>query len=208
MPMFRNSMMILLVIAAAALIGAGYGYSTSDDIKKSDTGTLQESTSDTSKDSIIYVYVTGAVNKPGMVELSVDDNKLRVVDAINACGGLLPTADSEAINMAEEISDGQHIRVPEKIIEQIAENSSEQSVKSMNTNSNKNKKSSDSGNIVNINTADADELDTLPGIGPAMAQRIIDYRQTHGSFKSIDEIQNVRGIGQKKFENLKSRITI
>ena len=205
MPMFKKSMIAVLLIAGAALLGTIYGQLTKDDIKVLDAATTpaSEDNSSESKGNSIFVYVTGAVNKPGMIELVGDSNLLRVADAVNACGGLLPTADVDNFNMAQTISDGQHIRVPEKIVEQSVDIQDETTlIKS------KSSKPSIGGNIVDINRANADELDTLPGIGPAMAQRIIDYRQEHGEFKSIEEIKNVRGIGEKKFEDLKNRIKI
>lgn len=225
MPMFKKQMLVVLAIALAAL--GGTVYTLTD---RSETIRLEESQSnqtdrsnqtdqtdqtvtskavavETQKTSgeKIFVYVTGAVNNPGMIELESIGREFRAGDAINASGGLLPTADVDKINLAEKIEDGQHIRVPEKSV-----------ARSINPNGSSNADgssgSSDSGvadgNLVNINTAGAEELDTLPGIGPAMAQRIIDYRQVNGSFKSIDELQNVRGIGPKKFDDLKDRITI
>lgn len=192
MPMFKKQMFVVLAIALIAIVGTIYG-ATEDEIITLDEGTPQSVERIPKK---IFVYVTGAVNNPGMVELT--GSELRVADAVNASGGLLPTADVDSFNMAETISDGQHIRVPEKMVarsitpEAPAVESSGGST----------------GGAVNINTAGAEELDTLPGIGPAMAQRIIDYRQLNGAFKSIEEIQNVRGIGAKKFENLKNKITI
>ena len=91
--------------------------------------------------------------------------------------------------MSEPLTDGQHIHIPTKeiFLQTAAATSSE---------------------LVNINTADADRLISLRGIGPALAQRIIDYREQNGPFKSIDELKNVRGIGDKKFADIKDDITI
>ncbi|MBR1729966.1 MAG: helix-hairpin-helix domain-containing protein [Selenomonadaceae bacterium] len=202
MPMFKRSMIILLVIAAAAL-GMNYHLNDDDNYIKLDAATSKsKSHSEEQPKEIIYVYVTGAVNKPGMVELEGIEGSLRVDDAINACGGLLPTADIENFNGAEKIEDGQHIRIPEKKIDPKKENSS-------NENANDNKKAaSTNGDVVNINTADVNELATLKGIGPKTAERIIEYRKNNGSFKSIEEIKNVKGIGDKKFENIKDRLRI
>ena len=132
-----------------------------------------------------------------MVELDKGKDDLRAADAINASGGLLPTADVDKFNMAEIIKDGQHIRVPERKIAQVSDSQS---------NSGSGGASSDG--VININTANAEELDRLPGIGPAMAQRIIEYRETNGGFKTIEDLQNVKGIGAKKFENLKNKVTL
>ena len=195
MPMFKKQMVVVLAIALAAILGTIYGSAGRDETIKLDEGTTEvEHVDRTSKSGKLFVYVTGAVNNPGMVELNGSD--LRLADAINAVGGLLPTADADSINMAEKVFDGQHIRVPER-----------NAMRSMGSVAEGVDVGSTDG-MVNINTAGADELDTLPGIGPAMAQRIMDYRQLNGAFKSIEEIQNVRGIGAKKFEKLKSKIKI
>ncbi len=191
MPMFKKQMIVVLAIALIAIVGTIYGTST-DEIMTLDEGTPQ-SIEETPSSGKIFVYVTGAVNSPGMVELNGSD--LRVADAVNLAGGLLPTADVDNFNMAETIADGQHIRVPEKMSARAIAPTVESSGGS-------------TDGLVNINTASAEELQTLKGIGPAMAQRIIDYRQFNGAFKSVDEIQNVRGIGPKKFENIKDHIKI
>ena len=137
----------------------------------------------------ISVYVSGQVKNISVVELEDNDN-LRAVDAVNMAGGMTELADAAAVNLAAPLTDGQHIHIPTKEIflqsPQIA----------------------DSDDLVNINTADADRLATLKGIGPAMAQRIIEYREQNGPFKTIDELKNVRGIGDKKFAALKDKITI
>ena len=210
MPMFKKTMSVLLIVAVALLLISLYGHSTADETTTLDSEEQLTRYSAQSEElpgeiKMIYVYVTGAVNKPGMVEIEGVEGTIRVADAVNACDGLLPTADIENFNMAEIISDGQHIRIPEKVIEQAAALPEDNRVTTSKSLGSK-KNPSANGDAVNINTANADELDALPGIGPAMAERIIDYRQTHGPFKSIEEIQNVRGIGQKKFDNIKDRI--
>ena len=139
----------------------------------------------------ISVYVSGQVENISVVELE-DNGDLHLVDAVNKAGGLTDLADADAVNLAEKLTDGQHIHIPTKEILLQEKNFSGTS----------------SGDLVNINTADVEQLSTLKGIGPAMAQRIIDYREQNGKFKTVDELKNVRGIGQKKFDALKDKITI
>ena len=138
----------------------------------------------------ISVYVSGQVKNIAVVELE-DNGNLRFVDAVNKAGGLTDLADAGAVNLAEPLTDGQHIHIPTKEISLQAQNIS----------------SAASSDLVNINTADAERLETLKGIGPALAQRIIEYREQNGAFKSVDEIKNVRGIGQKKFDAFKDKIS-
>lgn len=191
MPMFKKSMLILAVIVIAALGGTVYGLYGKESAVPLSAG---ENTTETQTANSITVYVMGAVNKPSVVSLAEGS---RVVDAVNACGGLLPTADSEKINMAQELKDGGQVRVPEKI---AAANDSKAA-------GNGSAAKNDSG-LVNINTADETALDTLPGIGPAMAKRIIEYRQNEGAFQSIEDIKNVKGIGEAKFNKMKDKICI
>lgn len=139
----------------------------------------------------ISVYVSGQVKNISVVELE-DTGNLRFIDAVNKAGGLTSFADTEAVNLAEKLTDGQHVHIPTKEILFQEQNFSG---------------SNSSGDLVNINTADAERLATLKGIGPALAQRIIDYREQNGAFKSVDDIKNVRGIGQKKFDAFKDKIT-
>lgn len=140
----------------------------------------------------ISVYVSGQVKNISVVELE-DTGNLRFIDAVNKAGGLTSFADTEAVNLAEKLTDGQHVHIPTKEILFQEQNFSGSSPAS--------------GDLVNINTADAERLATLKGIGPALAQRIIDYREQNGAFKSVDDIKNVRGIGQKKFDAFKDKIT-
>lgn len=147
----------------------------------------KEYNSESPSNKIIFVQVGGAVNKPGVYQIK---EGTRIYEVVNLAQ---PTADADmdSLNLVQKLTDGQKIVVPSK----TRANSS--SVSSQTT-----------GNLININTADISELDRLPGIGPAFAQRIIDYRNTNGPFKSIEEIKNVPGIGEKKFSQIKDLITI
>lgn len=140
----------------------------------------------------ISVYISGQVKNISVVELE-DTGELKIVDAVNKAGGLTDLADASAVNMAEPLTDGQHVHIPTKeiLLQPPAQNSS-----------------STSSDIININTADAETLTKLKGIGPALSKRIIDYREQNGPFKSIEEIKNVRGIGDKRFADIKDNITI
>ena len=222
--MYKKSLVVLLFIAIAIFGGTIYGIYTSDEVKQLDSATVSNITDEDeenennnkSSNKTIFVYVTGAVNKPGMVELISSKDTIRVAEAVEACGGLLPTADSDNFNMAEPVTDGQHIRIPEKIVEKSNEFQTSTSANVVSpsqinktlSNNTSNIKAANNDSIVNINTASAEELTTLKGIGPKTAEKIIEYRQNNGPFKSIEEIQNVRGIGAKKFENIRSRIRI
>ena len=161
----------------------------------------------------IAVYVTGEVQQPGVVYVAFDG---RVADAVNGCGGVLPTADMGKVNMAQPVKDGMHIRVPEKLpsgngVVASKGNSfpqgTEGSAKSGKSSGGKVSAGSD-GAMVNINTATADELTKLKGIGPAMAQRIVEYREENGMFQSPEDLQRVKGIGKAKFAKLKEQVTL
>ena len=140
----------------------------------------------------ISVYLSGQVKNISVVELE-DNGNLRLVDAVNMAGGLTDLADTEAINLAEPLTDGQHVHIPTKEIFLMSQDVST---------------ASSSSDLVNINTADVEKLATLKGIGSALAQRIIEYREQNGGFKSVDELKNVRGIGEKKFAAFKEKVTI
>lgn len=197
--MYKKSLIVLLVLVVAALGGTAYGLRDS-----SDAETLAEGTAQEEQAADVVVYVTGAVNKPGVVTLK---DGTRVADAVQACGGLLPTAASDKLNMAQALKDGQQIRVPEKA---GAKNANQG--KSDGKDSKSGGKSGGAGDgaqgVVNINTADEKELDSLPGVGPAMAKRIVEYRESNGGFQSPEELKKVRGIGDAKFEKMKERVSI
>ncbi|MDH7487236.1 MAG: ComEA family DNA-binding protein [Anaerolineae bacterium] len=144
----------------------------------------------------LRVYVTGAVQAPDVYELPADSI---VKDAIAAAGGATGEADLEAINQALPLSDGAQVHVPRR-----QENPPTPLVISVPLLQTTSGSGSGPAGKVNINTATAEELDTLPGIGPAMAQRIIEGRP----YSSIEDIRRVKGIGQATFEKLKDLITV
>lgn len=153
---------------------------------------------------MIVVDVSGAVNKPGIVELPWDS---RVADAIDKAGGLTADADTQSLNLASKLEDGMKIHVYTK------EDNLNEVVVSNNvpTQYNENystKASSVKTRKVNINTALQTELETLPGIGPSTALKIINYRNENGKFKSIEEIKEVSGIGDIKYNQIKELISI
>ena len=148
------------------------------------------------------VYISGAVNKAGVFKVN---HNARVIDVVNMAGGLTMEADGEKINMAQLLKDGMHIHVTYKSVSSPS-NGGNVPVNSSSSSSSSSKWGG--GNVININTADKSALDTLPGVGPALAERIIEYRQTKGSFNEIEDFKKVPGIGDSKFEKLKDKITI
>lgn len=132
---------------------------------------------------VYLVYVTGAVHSPGLYSFS---EVVRVGDAVHAAGDALPYADASAVNYASPIEDGMQIHLPYNLegVPQAAEDGK-----------------------VNINEADEQALTGLPGIGPAMAKKIIEYRTSHGAFSDVEELQNVKGIGMAKFEKIKDKVS-
>ena len=147
--------------------------------------------------SKIMVHISGEVHKPGLVML-IDGS--RVIDAVELAGGLTQDADIDRINLAKRLVDEEKIYVP-KIGEELKEDIKESTMSSSTSSS---KLVNDNGKI-NINTANKEELMSLPGIGEALANRILDYRQNN-KFKSINDIMNVSGIGEKKFDSIKDLI--
>ena len=154
----------------------------------------------------ITVYISGQVAKEGVVTLSSDK---RLADAVEKLGGLTKNADTNNINLAMKLEDEKHYIIP-KEGEVIQNNSdSTQVTSNKDNNSSNNATQSDSqGSKININTADLKQLDDIPGVGEATANKILSYRDENGEFKSIEEIKNVNGIGDKKFENMKDLICV
>ena len=154
--------------------------------------------SNTSSPKIWYVYVTGAVKKPGVY--SIPENS-RVFKAIEAAGGFKPNADETALNLAEFLTDSTHLHVPVKGQQNVqpAQNVRIPGLPS---------KTSANSNLVNINTASAQELEKLKGVGPVIAQRIIEYRNSHGAFSKPEDLINVKGIGASRLKQIRTQIVI
>jgi competence protein ComEA len=147
----------------------------------------------------LRVHVAGAVVRPGVYTL---DENSRVEDAVNAAGGFLAEADTNALNLAEHLEDGQRLDIP-YVAGFTPDAQSGFVVVTEGT------PSPLSGqDLIDINTATAEELDTLPGIGPTIAQRIVDYRNANGPFATIQDIVNVAGIGDATFAEIKDLITV
>lgn len=136
--------------------------------------------------SVIYVHILGEVEHPGLYALSDGD---RAVDVVAAAGGFTKDADPGAVNLARFLSDGEQIVVP--AVGEAAPASGPSA-----------------DGKVNLNTADATALETLPRIGPAMAQRILDWREQNGRFSAVEDLLDVAGIGDATFAGLKDLVTI
>jgi competence protein ComEA len=143
----------------------------------------------------IRVHVSGAVRQPAVYELAPGSI---VQDAVDAAGGPASNADLDCINLALELRDQQQVYVPRQ-----GETSAPPPVSGGDPDS-----GGSTGPLININTATTAELDTLPRIGPTMAQRIVEYREASGPFAAIEDVQNVPGIGPATFEGLKDLITV
>lgn len=146
----------------------------------------------------ITVFISGEVKNPGVVTIDIDK---RLSDAIDKLGGITEDADLNKVNLAIKLEDESHYIIPK-----IGENLESYNNKSFENNIENN--SNDKNNLININTANVQELDSLPGVGEATANKIINYREEKGRFNSIEEIKNVNGIGDKKYEELKTLISI
>lgn len=148
----------------------------------------------------VYVDVDGAVVSPGVYRLK---DGARVAQAIDAAGGLTPEADVAGLNRASKVADGQKIYVP-KVGEQqaVAADGGADDGAVLASGAN------DVAGLVNINTASSAELQTLSGIGPSMAQSIIDERSKNGPFASVDDLMRVSGIGEKKLAKIKDYICV
>jgi competence protein ComEA len=135
--------------------------------------------------AVLYIHVLGAVERAGLYEVREGD---RVIDAIAAAGGFRDDADQGQLNLARRLVDGEQLVVPVQGATPAAPGSAD--------------------GRINLNTADASSLDTLPRVGPAMAARIIAYRDTNGPFSSVDDLLGVPGIGEKTLEGLRDLVTL
>lgn len=194
----KKEQIAIFVIVLIVIISIGYKFFIQDFLKddeesfgligehleESDDEIMEEDINDENYD--IMVHVSGEVYRPGLVTLSNGD---RVIDAVNLSGGLKNQADLDRINLAKKVQDEEKIYIP-RIGEESTQigDTSESAVSK-----------------ININTCTKSDLETLPGIGAITADKIIEYRESN-SFKQIEDIMNVSGIGEKKFESIKELI--
>ncbi len=190
---------LLVLFLTAGFVAAGIVYNAYESengetitVEQKETGSVIAKEKSNPKENAkqIVVYIEGAIAKPGLVYAPSD---ARLGEIINLSGGLLALADADNLNMAKPVKDGDKITVPFK-----------KTLPSEKRESNPAKPEE----LININTASAEELQKLPRIGPSTAKKIIEYREEHGDFKTIDEIKNVPRIGEKTFDKLKDMITV
>ena len=156
---------------------------------------------ETEESATIFVHVAGEVKNPGMVELGANE---RVAKAIELAGGATENAQLDSINLAKKCEDGEQITVPSKVTAESSGTASSDSSSSQASSAS----SSSSNGKVNINTADATGLQQISGIGPSKAQKIIAYREQNGKFKSVEDLTNVSGIGEKTLASIKDQICV
>lgn len=199
-------LLCIIIILSFALIGTIYinshkateislednEYEEVEKISDLDESTVEESVN-------IGVHISGAVRTPGFIWIK---EGTRLGEALEYVGGALVDADLNAVNLSKKLMDEEKVYIPKigEKIEQTELTSHNSHTIGINSNTD-NKK-------ININTAGISELDSLPGIGEAYAKRIIEYRESNGPFKSIEEIKNVTGIGEKRYESIKDLIKV
>ncbi len=179
-------------------------YSTINEITEQETEEVEEETEEKEVPKEIVVHITGAVQNEGIVKLKEGS---RIIDAVEAAGGMTSDANLKMINLAYAIRDGQKIYIPRvSDLEEGVEISGDTGIygtmdTEMQIDSNANTK-------ININTANKNQLTSITGIGESTANKIIQYREKNGKFKNIEEIKNVSGIGELKYNNIKDYICV
>jgi competence protein ComEA len=142
----------------------------------------------------IYVHISGEVKNPGVVKLK---NGARLYEAVEKAGGITEEGDYDSVNLASVVADQQKVKIGNINDKKGDENFLDDGNVTIQSN-----------NMININAANKSELETLPGIGAAIAQKILEYREENNGFKTIDEIKNVNRIGDKTFEMIKNLISV
>ena len=188
------------VLALAAVLGAGAVWARAaprpgapaDGPARAQTAaqTLPRADRDPAATGRVAVHVAGRVRRPGLVRLAAGS---RVLDAVRAAGGATPGADLDAVNLARKLVDGEQVRIPARGQAVAAPPAGVPGAQA--------------AGPLDLNTATAEQLDTLPGVGEVTAGRIVAYRSAH-PFTSVDELLEVPGIGQRRFEQLKDLVTV
>ena len=185
----------LLGVAIAIVVTALGSHGATTHVRPTAAPTARSSAAPDSR-AEIYVHLLGQVEHPGLFVLHDGD---RAVDAVAAAGGFTPTADQAQLNLARPLVDGEQIVVPAigeapPVVSGLGPSPGAAG--------------GAVGGKVNLNTADETALETLPRVGPALAQRILDWRGTNGRFTAIEDLMSVTGIGEKTFDGLKDLVTV
>ena len=206
---FSNQEKIAIILLLVLII-IGIGVVLNKNINREDNFSVNRSSDISENNPVVQIeippviiHIAGAVKNPGVYQLKPTD---RIVDAVKIAGGATEEANLDLINLAALLKDGQKIIIPYKTYNETEE------VNSANIYSHGASVTSSSpvssSEKININTADATMLQTLSGIGPVLSERIIEYRNQNGLFGVIDDIKDVSGIGEKKFEGIKDLICV
>ena len=211
----QRKVVIIIGILVTILVGwklfdsKNFEEINSNEILVSNLKNNEKEKNEDKEEEMMAIHVTGEVKNPGVVKVKQGS---RIEDIIEAAGGLTENADITNVNLAFEVEDGMKIRIPSNdegnenegnIIEHyITQDSGKGVIVS------EDKSSENLSLVININTANETELEQLPGIGASIAGRIIDYRNKNGKFKAIEDIKNVTGIGETKFEKIKDLIKV
>lgn len=192
---------IVLIFVSIFIVCVAYYINTSQSKENiiNSEDTLEENKINTEEEKIV-IHISGAVNKEGVIEIL---STARIKDAIEMAGGVKENADLTNINLAQVLEDGVKIYIPIKE-EQVLEEKTSKNVEVNNIKL----EDSNKTNIVNINTANQTQLETLPGIGASTALKIINYRKQNGKFNNIEDIKQVSGIGESKFNKIKNFIKV
>ena len=193
---------IIIIIGILYFIYNGIDKKSTDQIDNNMLSIENNTKENEGSKELVIVHITGAVKTPGIVKLP---EGARIEDAIDKAGGLTEDADISDVNLAYVLEDGIKIKIPtisEEKNEEIIINSSGEGIVEKEISNNSEKK------IININKANETDLQTLPGIGASLAGRIVEYRNSNGKFNEIEDIKNVSGIGDSKYENIKNFICV
>lgn len=193
---------IALLTAVAITAFGGSGVDETVPLAGPEHSTGPPATPDAAEGGVrIYVHVLGAVGSAGLYELA---DGSRVIDVIAAAGGFADDADLAGVNLARPLADGEQLRVPRvgevPVAPPVPAGGTEAGAGAV--------ADGTASGPVSLNSATLAELETLPRIGPALAQRILDWREANGGFTTIDDLRNVTGIGQKTFDGLKDHVTL
>ncbi len=205
---FSNQEKITIILLLIVII-VGVGIVLNKNINKEDNFTVNRA-SDISENYTaiqieappVIIHIAGAVKNPGVYQLKSTD---RIIDAVKIAGGATEEASLDLINLAALLKDGQKIIIPYKTYSETGE---EINTNTYNYVSSAYSSSGSTSAKININTANANMLQNLPGIGPVLSERIIEYRNQNGLFGVIDDIKDVSGIAEKKYEGIKDLICV